>query len=241
MTPALIVAAVHQPVGIRRLGQHRVGDRLEAFQSPFHRQAKARGGIGRRGPRSGGRGRRLRHHCHLAVGDARQLHRLVAGQGDVARLGAIGGQHIGHDLAVDIRVQAVAVAIGHRGLDQIVELGGRAFAPGRQESGARQRRRFACAFQLGPVAGGAIGDIQSAAGAGLLRGERPLVQRKRSRAQHRGGEKGCGERLFHFWDTSSCGRNPAPATGTSSPAKGCGGSSHPVRLPSGAFWLLIWT
>ena len=73
MTPALVIAAVHQPVAIGGIGQHGVGDGLITLDRAWHRQAEARGGIrggggfGGGGARCGGRGGLGRH---LAVGDS---------------------------------------------------------------------------------------------------------------------------------------------------------------------------
>ena len=74
----------------------------------------------------------------------------------------------------------------------------------------------------------------------LIRGEWTVFQGKGAGTEHSGSADGTCKKPFHhlLLGTSNCGRKPGPATGTSSPAKGWGGSSQPVRLPSGAFWLL---
>src|ERR1700689_5546943 len=90
------------------------------------------------------------------------------------------------------------------------------------------------------MAGGALGHIERAPRPRLLLHKGASFQGDRTGAQKRDNSSGDGEQLLHFF-TSSWGRKPGPATGTSSPAKGCGGRSQPVRLPSGAFSLLSWT
>ena len=112
-------------------------------------------------------------------------------------------------------------------------------APCIHEAAAGKRGGFACPRQIGAVATGTIGGVERAALNGLFGGERRGYQslRQRMRAEPGRASQQKGSELFHRRGTSSCGRKPWPGTGTASPAKGWGGSSQPVRFPSGAFSL----
>ncbi len=241
IAPALIIAPVHQPVAIGGIAQHLVGDGAIVLDGAGHRQAKPRGGIRSGGALGGGsarRGRRRRGH-RLAVRDGGDLHAVSGHRRVGAGPRAIGRQHIVDDLLVDACFQTVGIAIRHRGAHLRGEVGDRTVAPGGHEAAAGQRRGLARARQVGAVAGGAVRDIERPARRCALRGERPGLEilRQRIGAQHGDGSSGEEEMFSHRCGTSSCGKKPWPATGTASPAKGWGGSSQPVRLPSGAFWL----
>ena len=188
VAPVGIVAAPDQPVAFRRIGEHGVRHRLVILDVAHDRLAKAADhagaviGVGRRTAEiriaagSGTRRRRLdalldvgRHGAGRDGGDPHRRRRRKFGR---AGLGAVGLQDEGDQAGIGFGIQAARLAVGHRGADGVVKIGGGALAPGRDERLAGQRQRIAFAREIGLVAAHAVCRIGGAPGLGLGRGER---------------------------------------------------------------------
>ena len=100
--PTLVIAAEHEPVAIRRMMQHRLGDRRVGRYLSGDGEAAAK--------RWQCLAPRNKSRRQLAVGDIADLHLCLRGERFAARGGPVGFEEKGHNVLIGLVAQASALA-----------------------------------------------------------------------------------------------------------------------------------